>query len=63
LNKVFLDAVAPILVGEYIIDIEWQIYINEIGRFPQAGTQVIFGDPYSYFYTENGRVQVLKGTL
>jgi hypothetical protein len=63
LNKVFLDAVAQILVGEYIIDLQWTISINEIGRTPGAGTQVIFGDPYSYFYTENGKVQVLKGTF
>jgi hypothetical protein len=61
LNKVFLDAVARILVGEYVIDMEWQIFINEIGRVPAAGTQVIWGDPYSYFYTENGKIQVLKG--
>jgi hypothetical protein len=61
LNKVFLDSVSTILVGEYIIDIEWEISINEIGVAPVAGTQVIWGDPYSYFYTENGRVQVLKG--
>jgi hypothetical protein len=61
LNKVFLDAVSQVLVGEYIIDIEWTITVNEIGRSPDAGTQVIFGDPYSYFYTENGKVQVLKG--
>jgi hypothetical protein len=61
LNKVFLDSIARILVGEYVIDLEWEISINEIGRGPVAGTQVIWGDPYSYFYTENGRVQVLKG--
>jgi hypothetical protein len=62
LNKVFLDAVASILVGEYITDLEWNISINEVGRFPAAGTQVIFGDPYSYFYTENSKVFVVKGT-
>lgn len=61
LNKVFLDAVASILVGEYIIDLEWTIHINEVETYPVSGTQVIFGDPYSYFYTENGQVQVLKG--
>jgi hypothetical protein len=61
LNKVFLDAVSTVLIGEYIIDIEWVITINGIGVTPVLGTQVIFGDPYSYFYTENGTVQVLKG--
>jgi hypothetical protein len=62
LNKVFLDAVANILVGEYIIDIEWTISINGVGRVPSSGTQAIFGDPYSYFFTQNSQVSVLKGT-
>lgn len=62
LNKVFLDSVSRILVGEYVIDLEWTITINEVGRLPAAGTQVIWGDPYSYFYTQNGSVQVLKRT-
>jgi hypothetical protein len=60
LNKVFLDAVSSILIGEYIIDLVWSITINGIPFSPQGGTQVIFGDPFSYFYTENGQVQVLK---
>jgi hypothetical protein len=62
LNKVFLDAVANILVGEYIVDIEWTISINGVGRVPDPGTQAIFGDPYSYFFTQNSQVAVLKGT-
>jgi len=61
LNKVFLDSITSILVGEYVTDIEWHITINEIGVTPAAGTQVIWGDPYSYFYTENGKVIVQKG--
>jgi hypothetical protein len=61
LNKVFLDAVSTILVGEYIIDLEWSIDINGIPTDPFTGTQVFFGDQFSYFYTENGQVQVLKG--
>jgi hypothetical protein len=62
LNKVFLDSISRILVGEYVVDIEWAITINEVGRVPVSGTQVIWGDPYSYFFTENGKVQVLKRT-
>jgi len=62
LNKVFLDSTSRILVGEYIIDLNWAISINEVARTPVAGTNVIWGDPYSYFYTENGKVQVLKRT-
>jgi hypothetical protein len=60
LNKVFLDSVADILVGEYIIDLTFSISINGVGRTPQAGTQVIFGDPYSYFYTQNGQITIIR---
>lgn len=60
LNKVFIDAVSDILVGEYVIDIEWAISINGVGVFPQAGTQVIYGDPYSYFYTQNGSISITR---
>jgi len=60
LNKVFLDAVSDVLVGEYVIDLEWAISINEIGRVPLGGSQAIFGDPYSYFYTENGKINCLR---
>jgi hypothetical protein len=60
LNKVFLDAISPVLVGEYVTDIEWAITINEVGRSPAGGTQVIWGDPYSYFFTENGSIAVIE---
>jgi hypothetical protein len=62
LNKVFLDAVSDTLVGEYVIDLEWFISINGIGRSPAGGTQVIWGDPYSYFYTQNGSIQIIRGS-
>jgi hypothetical protein len=63
LNKVFLDATSTIMVGEFIIDLEFAISINGVGRFPFAGTQVIFGDPYSYFFVESNGVIVIKGGL
>jgi hypothetical protein len=61
LNSVFLDAVADILPGELIIDIVWNVSINGVGVFPALGTQVIWGDPFSYFYTTTANVQVVKG--
>lgn len=60
LNKVFLDSISNIVIGEYIIDIAWEISVNGVGVTPMAGTQVIYGDPYSYFFTQNGNIQVLK---
>jgi hypothetical protein len=61
LNKVFLDAVSTILIGEYITNLEWSIAVNGIPVSPFGGTQCIFGDQFSYFYTETSQVQILKG--
>ena len=61
LNQVFIDSVSSILAGELIIDLTWQISINGVGAVPAAGTQVIYGDRYSYFYTQNGNITVNQG--
>lgn len=61
LNSVFLDAVSNILASELIISLTFQIAINGVGVFPEAGTQCIFGDINSYFYTENGDIAVVEG--
>jgi hypothetical protein len=39
----------------------FQVSIGGVGTSPAPGTNVIFGDPFSYFYTENGRVTVIEG--
>ncbi len=61
LNEVFIDSVASILAGELIIDIEWTISVSGVGTLPQSGTQVIYGDRYSYFYTDTSQVSVVQG--
>jgi hypothetical protein len=61
LNEVFIDSVANILAGELIIDIQWTFSISGVGANPQPGTQVIFGDRYSYFYTDSSQVSVIQG--
>jgi hypothetical protein len=61
MTQVFLESIATILPGEYVVDIQWQIDINGVGVSPAGGTQVIFGDRYSYFYTENGMITVGEG--
>jgi hypothetical protein len=61
LNAVFLDAVKDVLAGELIITLEFSISIDGIGTFPNPGTNVIFGDQYSYFYTENSLITVTEG--
>jgi hypothetical protein len=61
LNQVFIDSVASILAGELIIDIEWTISVSGVGVLPVGGTQVIFGDRYSYFYTDTTQISVIQG--
>lgn len=61
LNQVFLQAVAGVLQPEYIVNLLFQVSIGGVGTSPAPGTNVIFGDPFSYFYTENGRVTVIEG--
>jgi len=61
LNQVFIDSIANILAGELVIDLSWVISISGVGAVPAAGTQVIYGDRYSYFYTDSTQVTVLQG--
>jgi hypothetical protein len=61
LNQVFIDSVVNILAGELIIDINWVFSISGVGAVPQPGTQVIYGDRYSYFYTDTSQVSVIQG--
>jgi hypothetical protein len=63
LNEVFLDSIASIVSGELVVDIEWAISVQGVGVSPTPGTQVIFGDRYSYFYTDAANVSVLLGVF
>jgi hypothetical protein len=62
MTQIFLESIATILPGEAIIDLTFQVSINGIGFLPQPGTQVIFGDPFSYFYADSTTVSVLQAT-
>ena len=61
LNQVFIDSIANIVAGELIIDITWIISISGVGASPSAGTQVIYRDRYSYFYTDSTQISVVQG--
>jgi hypothetical protein len=61
LNEIFIDSVANIIAGELIVDLEWIISVSGVGVAPAGGTQVIFGDRYSYFYTDTANVSVTQG--
>jgi hypothetical protein len=61
LNQIFLEAISSILQPEYVISLEFQVSVGGVGVAPAPGTNVVFGDPYSYFYTENGQISVVEG--
>jgi hypothetical protein len=61
LNEVFIDSIASILAGELVIDIDWVISVSGVGALPAAGSQVIYGDRYSYFYTDAANISVVQG--
>jgi Ubiquitin-activating enzyme E1 FCCH domain/Baseplate J-like protein len=63
LNQVFIDSIANILAGELLIDLEWTISISGVGALPAPGTQIIYGDRYSYFYTDNSQISVVQGVF
>jgi hypothetical protein len=63
LNEVFLDSIVSILAGELVVSIQWTISVSGVGAFPEPGTQVIWGDRYSYFYTDTSNVSVILATF
>lgn len=58
MQTVFVDAVASILNGENITILNFYVSFNGIGQLPELGTGVIYGDPFSYFFTDSSSVIV-----
>lgn len=48
-QELFLEAIAPILAPSQVASIAITIDINSIPTSPLAGTQLVFGDPESFF--------------
>lgn len=57
-EEVFTTAVAGILQPSQISVLTFTVEINGIVTAPQAGTQLIVGDPESYFNTSSGSILV-----
>jgi hypothetical protein len=62
LSGEFAMAVISILPTEYIDVLNFAISINGVGVLPAPGTQVIIGDPFSYFYTDNAHVTIIQAS-
>lgn len=53
LNKAFVEAVSTVLPSYAISVLTYSVEINGIVTAPQAGTELILGDPESYFETDD----------
>ena len=45
----FTAAIAPILAPQYLSRAVWTVSINGVSTAPVSGTELIYGDPESYF--------------
>ena len=61
LADAFLDAVAPVLSAAQVSVLTFAVSINGISTPPSAGTNLIFGDPESYFETSTSAITFTQG--
>jgi Ubiquitin-activating enzyme E1 FCCH domain/Baseplate J-like protein len=59
--SLFLTAVASILPASAVSVLSWAVSINGIPTSPQVGTQLVFGDPESYFFATASSVTFTQG--
>lgn len=60
MTQLFLEAIASILSSELVISVSYTISIDGVGATPAPGTNVIFGDPSSFFYTDSTKVFITE---
>jgi hypothetical protein len=59
-EQIFLEAIAGILQPSQVSVLDFTVEINGVVTDPEAGTQLIFGDPESYFSTTTGSITVIQ---
>lgn len=57
-EQVFIAAIAGILEPDQISVLNFEVLINGVVTAPQAGTQLVYGDPESYFTAVSGGITV-----
>jgi len=60
MQGVFQQSVASVLPASLLISLTFVVTINGVVTAPESGTQIIVGDPESYFYTTAGNVSVVQ---
>lgn len=61
LNRIFQDAVAPVIESDAITYLSFSVKINGTITPPTSGTDLIYGDSESYFYSGNSDITVTQG--
>lgn len=61
MRSIFEKAVAAVIPTEQLTRLVFAVSINGIGTSPDAGSEVIFGDPESYMRTTVPAITVTKG--
>lgn len=61
LNDAFISAVSSLLPESLLTVLVFAVYINGVLTAPGAGTQIIVGDPESYFSCAASSVTVIQG--
>ena len=59
MQSAFEAAVAPVLMPEFISNLTFSVSINGVGTAPTGGTNLIVGDPESYFFALSTGISVI----
>jgi hypothetical protein len=60
LQGIFQTAVAPILPASLLISLTFVVTIDSVVTAPESGTQIIVGDPESYFFTTAADISIVQ---
>jgi hypothetical protein len=61
LQSIFQAAVTSVIPAQYLSKLTFLVTINGVVVNPTAGTQLIYGDPESYFYASPTSISVIRG--
>ncbi len=60
LESVFVESIMDVVLPKNISNIFITVYIDDIAKPPLEGTQLVYGDPYSYFITSSTAITIRK---
>lgn len=61
MSTIFTESVSSVIPTEFLDRLVWSITINGITTAPQSGTEIVVGDPESYFFCTTANISVVQG--